>query len=259
MPSQLQTLGSASRSVKTNNYGLQLDPPACEISSQMTEAFDTIYRTGKWANGMPLQEPPYYYSYGNVTSMLRLSSSGVGSNIGKQTVDSLRLISETIREYKVRSMLDLPCGDVNWQFQSWEIDSLEAYVGGDVSRLVIEHDRRKFAHHHNKRFLVWDLSRCPIPQVLNISTGKFRPFDLVHMRDVIQHISIDEGVRVVAEMRRSGIKFLITTHYDVAENNGGIRNGGFYRNNMEKPPFSLGKPLRCDHARSVKHQCLFKL
>ena len=66
-------------------------------------------------------------------------------------------------------------------------------------------------------------------------------------------------LQVVEGMRRAGIKYLITTNYAVAENNGGIKSGAFYRNNMEMAPFSLGKPLSCDAAQSVKHQCLFKL
>ena len=41
---------------------MALDPPYCKVSTEMTDAFDKIYATGKWAGKMPLQPPSYYYS-----------------------------------------------------------------------------------------------------------------------------------------------------------------------------------------------------
>ena len=83
--------------------------------------------------------------------------------------------------------------------------------------------------------------------------------DLAHVRDVIQHLNIEAGVKAINSLRRSGIRYLITTSYGVNTNNGGIKSGEFYRNNMEQPPFSLGKPIRCDRVRSLKRLCLFRL
>ena len=41
------------------------------------------------------------------------SSSGIGSEI-KNTKEVLRAIKLIIKQYKIRSIIDIPCGDFNW-------------------------------------------------------------------------------------------------------------------------------------------------
>ena len=53
----------------------------------------------------------------------------------------------------------------------------------------------RFCHHFNKMFLKWDLAGCDLPKFerAGISTS----FDLVHVRDVIQHIPLRQGCRAL--------------------------------------------------------------
>ena len=79
------------------------------------------------------------------------------------------------------------------------------------------------------------------------------------MRDVIQHLPINIGVKIINSIRESGIKYALITTYDVPENKGDIKSGDFYRNNLEKPPFNLGNTLQCDIIKGLKRLCLFNL
>ena len=54
---------------------------------------------------------------------LRVSASGKGSELGYATVTSLKVIKDTVVKYHVKSMIDVPCGDVNWIFDSYLTDT----------------------------------------------------------------------------------------------------------------------------------------
>ena len=55
-------------------------------------------------------DPGYYYT----KPLDRKSASGHGSDLGVATSESLRFLSDAIRQYNVTSMIDVPCGDANW-------------------------------------------------------------------------------------------------------------------------------------------------
>jgi hypothetical protein len=134
--------------------------------------FDRVYANGE--RGMTLVEPRLYYSYGNLSRIVKRSSSGWGSDIGPSTSASLHFLSDVITEYGITSLLDLPCGDANWQFESWEMDSLPIYVGGDIARAVVALDKEKFQFHSNNQFVIWDLSTCRVPRYRRISRERER-------------------------------------------------------------------------------------
>ncbi len=60
-------------------------------------------------------------------------------------------------------MVDVPCGDANWIFDSFETDALPMYVGLDITGLVIKVNKQRFAHHNNKQFHFWDALNCTLP------------------------------------------------------------------------------------------------
>eukprot|EP00037_Helgoeca_nana_P016690 m.156908 g.156908 ORF g.156908 m.156908 type:complete len:192 (-) comp23642_c1_seq2:163-738(-) len=131
------------------------------------------------------------------------------------------------------------------QFQSWEIDSLPVYVGADVSSLVIKSARERFSFHKNKRFVQWDLVTCPLPRFVNATTGQQQSFDLVHMRDVIQHLPMKKATAMIRNILASGAKYFITTNHLRTKKNTDIAPGDYYHNNLELPPFNFPKPERC--------------
>ena len=186
-----------------------------------------------------------------------MSLSGPGSDIGGYTIPGIDFLAHVIRTYNIRNVLDVPCGDANWQFQSWEMDSLCTYVGMDVAPAVIRRNWRKFAHHSNKLFALWDLTRCSIPRLVKVKeSGKktTRPFDLLHVRDVLQHLSMDQGRRAAANLLASGAKYVVSTTFPHPKrNNTDIKTGLAYENNLSQPPFNFPKPLNCtrSHERTI--------
>ena len=71
--------------------------------------------------------------------------------------------------------------------------------------------------------------------------GEENNFDLVHVRDVIQHMSLDQGVEFFCNVFNAGPKVLITTTYAKPLANKNIEEGGWYRNNLWLEPFSFPK------------------
>lgn len=199
------------------------------------------------------------YSYGKIKVLP--SGSGPGSETGDATASSLEFLKDVIPRFDIKSVVDVPCGDVNWQFHSWEMDSLEQYVGLDIVKSVIRLNSMRFAHHRNKMFVAWDFVSCGIPR-WHRRDGSVRAVDMVHMRDVLQHISVENGLRAIDNVCRSGAtRYFVTTTYpeDITKDaykttklgtpdravaprlkvtvNNHPQDGGWYPNNLALPPF----------------------
>ena len=73
------------------------------------------------------------------------------------------------------------------------------------------------------------------------------PFDLVHVRGVIQHMNSMQGVKFFCNVFKSGAKVLITTTFPSENNPKQIAEGegGYYKNNLSKEPFSFPESDSC--------------
>ena len=217
-----------------------LVPNRCDAKSRGTH-FDSIYQRGVWSGTKLLRAQDFYgHAQDPVPDVRKQSASGPGSMIGSNTENSLKIIRDAINKYDIKSMADVPCGDVNWIMDSFETDTLPVYAGFDITRAVIDVNNQRFAHHSNKEFHFWDLTECVLPKFHNRTTGEEHPFDLVHVRDVIQHLSLKQGVQYFCNIFRSGARILITTTYKMPKNNN-IYEGGWYQNDLTQDPFSFPK------------------
>lgn len=205
--------------------------------------FDEKYQKGQWSQIMKSPSEFYGDSQWPPKAIRQRSASGKGSWLGYNTETSMQQLKETIQKYNIKSMVDMPCGDVNWIFDSFETDSLPLYVGLDVASAVIEVNKKRFAHHKNKEFHFWDASHCAVPRFFNETSSKEETFDLVHVRDVVQHMSIDLGVKYFCNVFKSGAKFLLTTTFP---GHGGehknVVDGDFYKNDLSQEPFAFPEP-----------------
>jgi hypothetical protein len=215
-----------------------LHPSHCGNAS--IKIFDKIYQKGSW--GGKMKTPEYYYGNGQFPPEGRLSPSGRGSNLGYAVNVSIDFLRRTIRSYNITSMIDLPCGDANWIFDSWETDSLDAYIGLDIVTSVIALNQKRFEHHSNKLFELWDGTICALPKYyLNSGLNtepNYYPVDLIHSRDVLQHLKLSKAMSFLCHIMNSGARVLITTTFPSASNKK-IRSGLFFHNNLDQPPFSM--------------------
>ena len=178
-----------------------------ELSTE--ETFIEIFRSNHWA--------------GNE------SISGRGSS-RQQTDEISRQIPLVVRALKVRRFLDLPCGDFNWLSK---IDlEIDLYIGGDIISDIIEKNNQNHKR-KNRKFLKIDLIKDRLPEA-----------DLLHCRDCLVHFSNEDIQSAIENIKRSGIKYLLTTTFSDCERNPDIVTGDWRIINLEKEPFNFPKPMK---------------
>ncbi|MFY9317852.1 MAG: class I SAM-dependent methyltransferase [Burkholderiales bacterium] len=167
------------------------------------EIFDDIYRNDRWRGG-----------------------SGTGSS-AEVTRPYREFLHNFLRSNHVRSVLDLGCGD--WQFSQHMDWSGIAYLGVDVSKVVLENTRRharpgvEFRH-------------------LNAVTEPLPAADLLIAKDVLQHWSNADILALLPKLRAFRYA-LITNGFlpgDEARTNEDIPAGMDCRPvDLRRAPFSL--------------------
>lgn len=149
------------------------------------------------------------------------------------TLKATRTIRENLpriaAEYDVRSVLDVPCGDFNWmRHVDWTV---ERYVGADIVDSVVRSNRIRFGR-AEREF-----------RSMNLVTDVPEAFDLVLIRDLFVHLPFDAIFRAIANVKRSGSRYVLMTSFPEARVNHDIPFGGFRPTNMEAAPFVLPPPL----------------
>lgn len=105
------------------------------------------------------------------------------------------------------------------------------YLGADVVPELVEENRRRHGA-AGKRFELLDATRDPLPQV-----------DLVFCRDLLIHLSNADAAKLLANVARSGSRWLLTTHFTGHRANLDILSGDFRPLNLCRPPFLLPPPV----------------
>ncbi|GAB6041081.1 class I SAM-dependent methyltransferase [Endothiovibrio diazotrophicus] len=157
------------------------------------------------------------------------SRSGTGSNLAN-TAAIRAALPPLLERLAVRSVLDVPCGDFHW-FKEMDL-TLEHYYGADVVAPLIDSNRRHYGgpRHH---FAVLDLTRDPLPSV-----------DLILCRDLLVHLAEGQVWDALANIKRSGARYLLTTTFtDEGRDNGDIPTGIWRPLNLTRPPYRFPPPL----------------
>lgn len=154
--------------------------------------------------------------------------SGSGSTL--QYTEGLRQsLPGLIGELGVRTLLDLPCGDLHWMSRI-ELP-IEHYIGCDIVPELVELARSKYSR-PDREFRTVDLCNDPLPDA-----------DLLLCRDCLIHLSEEMNLRALANIVRSNIKYVLITTYPDGKNRS-IRNGDWFTINLCAPPYNLPPPLR---------------
>tara|TARA_R100001460_G_scaffold25005_5_gene50295 strand:- start:1891 stop:2511 length:621 start_codon:yes stop_codon:yes gene_type:complete len=148
----------------------------------MEDKFSNIYKKGLWGKN----------SEGK-------GISGTGSKFTPDNVFYVNCIKDIIKEHNIKSVCDIGCGD--WEI-SKHIDWKQLgvnYVGIDIVKDVVEENNNKYSS-DNVKFL-HD----------NIVTGSCKDYDLVLIKDVLQHLC-DDDVKIVMDKLLIHNKFVFTTN-----------------------------------------------
>lgn len=180
---------------------------------EQSEVFAAIYARGEWGGG-----------------------PGPGSTL-EYTRSYRAFLEQFVVEHAIRSVLDLGCGD--WSF-THAIDWKGArYVGVDIVRSVIERNR---ARHPGVEFVCGD-SR---------SLDDFRGFDLLVVKDVLQHWSNLAIASFLAHPALATFRHVLFVNCGNGDQgNTDIVDGGWRPLDLLAPPFSL-RDAREVHAFKTK-------
>jgi len=152
------------------------------------------------------------------------SVSGAGSTF-QQTEEVRRILPELFKKYNVRSFLDLPCGDFHWM-KKVNLQGVD-YTGADIVKDMIAENQLKYAT-QNVNFKVINLLADELPAV-----------DMIMCRDCFIHLSTDNIFKGLQNIKRSKIKYLLTTTYVDRTQNSDILTGQWRALNLLIAPFGL--------------------
>jgi hypothetical protein len=178
------------------------------ISYSRQDTFKQIYQTNLW-NGVG-------------------SVSGNGSNL-IQTMEIARHLPILIKEYKIKTILDIPCGDFNWMSRI-DLD-INEYIGADIVEDIIIKNLQTYDH-KKYRFLNLDLTRDDLPKV-----------DLIFCRDCLVHFSYEDIYLAFKNIKKCGCKYILTTTFTGFPSNHDIVTGDWRPLNLELSPFNLPEPI----------------
>lgn len=174
------------------------------------------------------------------------SRSGGGSNL-EQTAALREALPGLFSRYGITRLLDVPCGDFHWM-STLDLSGM-TYLGGDIVPTLVEQNNQRY---RNDRvgFRVINLIEDPLPQA-----------DAMLVRDCLVHLSHTHALQAIANIRRSRIRYLLTTHFPDIRDNEDIVTGQWRMLNLTLPPFNFPPPLelineRCTESRLARSKSL---
>ena len=160
----------------------------------------------------------------------QVSRSGEGSDL-VQTEIIRRELPRIVNEFGIKTLLDAPCGDWCWMK---EVDlGVDQYIGVDIVDAMIARHKAEFG------------SSSRAFQSLNLADDALPKADLIFSRDCLVHLTFEDAFKIIANFKRSGSKYLLTTTFvDRKRNNDLVGDDGFWRPlNMQVAPFNFPQPI----------------
>lgn len=157
------------------------------------------------------------------------SRSGEGSDLS-QTAIIRREIPRVLQELGIKTFVDAPCGD--WYWMS-EVDlPVELYTGLDIVEALVAKNQREFGN-----------SKIAF-QCMNLAEGDLPRADLIFSRDCLVHLSFADALKIIANFKRSGAKYLLTTTFTDRDKNEDLGDGFWRPLNKQLAPFNFPEPIR---------------
>ncbi len=156
------------------------------------------------------------------------SYSGPGSNI-KNTRNLTKELNKIIKRYKIKSIVDAPCGDFFWINKVIKQNNLK-YLGIDIVDDLIRLNKKKYQNNRIK-FFNYDILENRIPEC-----------DLIICRDFLFHLSTKDIKKFFRNLKKSKFKYILISNHALNNNitiNKDIQSGDFRKINLFKEPFNL--------------------
>ena len=154
------------------------------------------------------------------------SISGHGST-KKRASPYLKYLKIFLLNYKIKTFLDIPCGDLNW-ISNLKIAGMQ-YMGCDIVEEIIKKNKIKYP---SLKFEVLDITRDKLPSA-----------DILHCRDCLFHLSYNDIKRAIKNFLNSDIDYILLTSHEGFFKNNDITTGGSRFLSFLKKPFFFPKPI----------------
>jgi 2-polyprenyl-3-methyl-5-hydroxy-6-metoxy-1,4-benzoquinol methylase len=156
------------------------------------------------------------------------SVSGVGSNL-VSTQNIRDELIKFIEEKKIKTFLDIPCGDFFWM-KKVNLENIN-YTGGDIVDELININITKYSK-KNIKFVLKDLINDPIEK-----------YDVIFVRDCFVHLSDEEIILSLKNICSSRSKYFISTFFKKNCSNSKSKKIDKWRPlNLMNYPFNLPSP-----------------
>ena len=161
---------------------------------------------------------------------LKLESlSGSGSDL-KNTINYRNELNNFFKQKNIKSICDIPCGDMTWMSKFLENKKIK-YLGGDIVNKVISTNKKKYPSYEFKKI---DLRQ-------NILKQKF---DILHLKDLLIHLSYNDIIKTFNTISQYNFKYLlISSHKILFGKNYNIITGDFRILDLCRFPFFFSKSL----------------
>lgn len=164
------------------------------------------------------------------------SVSGTGSEM-ENTVVLVNELRKFITSHNIKSIIDVPCGDLNWMKYLLEFFPEVEYTGGDIVGNLIEQNRKLFPKYN---FGQVDITLNSIISV----------YDLLICRDCLVHLSTELVKSAIKNISKSDVKYIGLTSFTKQEKNIDIPTGSWRTLNLQIEPFNLPEPYY-----TINEQC----
>jgi hypothetical protein len=119
------------------------------------------------------------------------------------------------------------------------------YVGADLLPSLINGHQARYGDERH-RFMTLDIRVDVLPCA-----------DLLLCRDCLVHLSFEDIVLALKNIKRTSISYLLTTTFPDCDRNEDVVTGDWRVLNLERPPFSFPAPLRLLNERCTEGDGIF--
>lgn len=174
------------------------------------------------------------------------SRSGPGSSIS-ETSNIIKELPRLLKKYNIYSMIDAPCGDMNWMSVLLKQNIFGKYIGMDIVPEMI--DRNTELYQSEKHTF----------RQADITVNTFPSADLLLCRDCLFHFSYNDFWLFIDNFLSSDVNYILTTTH---VNRGRLINmdiptGSWYWMDLLEEPYNFPHPITFIKDGLYKKLCLW--
>ena len=215
-----------------------------ENDKHREDTFAQVFKSKDW----PAKDPSYN----------GLQASGPGAML-KNTQAVMAALHVIITKLKQRlmkptiSILDLPCGDLQWMKRFLVTRNDVLYTGADIVPDIIDYHKKQHGNLHRVKFIQHDIVKSPLNE----------SYDLIICRDMLQHLWKYDAMKALYHFSISKSSYLLATTFPDTSHNEDVEKdalgGRKFSYNLELPPFSLAPPICSSYDWNIEHISLWEI